>query len=497
MTPDDMELVRQYAGQQSESAFATLVSRHAGLVYSAAVRQVRDPQMAEEITQAVFIILARKAGSLTQKTILPGWLYRAACYTANSARKQEHRRQLREQKAYMQSMLEDTHADAAWEQMAPLLEEAMLRLGQTDRAALVLRFFEGRSLNEVGAALGASEDAAKKRVNRALEKLHRFFSKRGVSSTTAMIAGAISANSVQAAPVALTKSVIAVAITKGAAASGSTSTIIKGALKIMAWTKMKTTVAVSVGILLVAGTTTLTVKKISHHREKLVWDNITRSDLQQLESAPPVVSIRPTKLPLEVADVHETDGKILGVYQPFESLIARAYNVSPSCVLALTPLPSGDFDFIASVPQGQKEALQEMIKTKFGLTGRRETRETDVLVLRVKYAGASGLKLNSTGAPNSTSDWGVGSLRRVNGPINFLIYDLEHYLQISIIDQTGLAGRFDVDLKWEDELEWDNAGHSHFNNPDGLKQAVLNQLGLELVPSREPVEMLVVEKAKN
>ena len=258
MTTDDMELVRQYAAGQSESAFATLVSRHAGLVYSAALRSVRDPQLAEEITQAVFIILARKAGSLNEHTILSGWLYRAAGYTARSARKSEQRRQQREQEAYMQSTIE-AETEAVWQQMSSLLEEAMLRLGQADRDALVLRFFEGRSLDEVGQALGASEDAAKKRVNRALEKLRKFFRRRGVSSTTEIIAGAISANSVQAAPVALAKSVTAAAITKGAADSGSTLTLIKGALKLMAWTKMKTAIVVGACILLTAGTATTIV----------------------------------------------------------------------------------------------------------------------------------------------------------------------------------------------------------------------------------------------
>jgi RNA polymerase sigma factor (sigma-70 family) len=254
MTTDDMELVRQYAAHQSESAFAALVSRHANLVYSVALRRVGDPQLAEEVTQAVFIILARKAGSLGGKTILPGWLYRAACYTSNGARKQEHRRRRREQEAYMESTLQAAGTDAAWKQMSPLLEEAMLRLGQADRDALVLRFFEGRSLNEVGAALGASEDAAKKRVSRALEKLHRFFTKRGISSTTAMIAGEISANSVQAAPVSLANSVTAVALAKGAMASTSTLTLIKGALKLMAWTKTKIAAVTAVVVILAAGT---------------------------------------------------------------------------------------------------------------------------------------------------------------------------------------------------------------------------------------------------
>src|SRR5471030_2757818 len=153
--------------------------------------------------------------------------------------------------------------EETWNQIAPLLDGAMEHLGQKDHDALVLRFFENKTFAEVGATLGASEDAAKMRVNRALEKLRKFFTKRGVSSTTAIIAGTISANSVQAAPVALAKSVTAVAIAKGAAASGSILTLIKGALKIMAWTKAKTAIIAGASVLLAAGTITVTVHEIS------------------------------------------------------------------------------------------------------------------------------------------------------------------------------------------------------------------------------------------
>jgi hypothetical protein len=133
-----------------------------------------------------------------------------------------------------------------WNQIAPLLDGALEKLGQKDHDAVVLRFFEGRNFKEVGAALGASEDAAKMRVNRALEKLRRFFTKRGVSSTTAILAGAISANSVQAAPVVLAKSVTALAIAKGAAASGSALALAKATLIAMKTKTLIATVATSV-----------------------------------------------------------------------------------------------------------------------------------------------------------------------------------------------------------------------------------------------------------
>src|ERR1019366_3337375 len=193
-------LLQAYARQNSEAAFAALVTRHVNLVYSVALRSVRDPHLAEEITQAVFIILARKADSLCDKTILPGWLCRTARYAGANALTIQRRRQHREQEAHMQSILNEAANEPAetWNQIAPLLDGAMGQLGQKDHDALVLRFFEGRNFAEVGAALGASETAAKMRVNRALEKLRKFFTKRGVSSTTAIIAGTISANSVQA-----------------------------------------------------------------------------------------------------------------------------------------------------------------------------------------------------------------------------------------------------------------------------------------------------------
>ena len=216
--------------------------RHAGI-----------PAQAEEITQAVFIILARKAGGIHPDAVLEAWLYETTRLTALSYLRAEHRRQFREQEAYMESTLQEPATDPVWPQIEPLLDEAMMRLGAKDREALVLRYFKEQSLRETAAGLRISEAAAQKRVDRALEKMRTFFTRRGVSSTTAIIAGAIAANSIQAAPAALANTVAAMAAAKGAAASASTLTLIKGALKIMAWTKMKTAAVAGVAVLLTAG----------------------------------------------------------------------------------------------------------------------------------------------------------------------------------------------------------------------------------------------------
>jgi RNA polymerase sigma factor (sigma-70 family) len=260
----DMDLVRQYADRNSDTAFAALVSRHVNLVYSAALRKTGNPAAAEEITQAVFVILAKKAGRISNKTNLAGWLYQTARLAASSLLKSEARRVRREQEAYMQTELGAATPDETWTQLAPLLEDAMGELDEKERGAVVLRFFGSKSFAEMAQVAGISENAAQKRVTRALEKMHRYFSRHGVSSTTALIAASISANAVHAAPAMLAKSVTAVAATKGAAASTSTLTLINGALKIMAWTKAKTAIVVGVALIFSAAVVTPTVAHYYH-----------------------------------------------------------------------------------------------------------------------------------------------------------------------------------------------------------------------------------------
>ena len=250
---DDSALLRRYADDNSDEAFAALVARHINLVYSVALRQVGNPHAAQEITQAVFVILARKAAQLRHDKALSSWLFQTTRLAANNFIRSETRRQRREGEAYMQSVLDETGTEV-WSRIAPLLDSAVAGLREKDRQAILLRFYEGRNLRDIGLTLGASEDAAEKRVNRALEKLRKLFTKRGIDSTTAAITEQISAHSVQAAPVALVKSVTAVALGKTAAASASTLTLVKGTSKIMAWTKMKTAIAIGVGVLFATGT---------------------------------------------------------------------------------------------------------------------------------------------------------------------------------------------------------------------------------------------------
>ncbi len=266
MHADDMDLVREFAASGSEAAFATLVRRHVNLVYSAALRRLGNAPEAEEVTQNVFVILARKARGLRRGTVLSGWLYQTAQLTAANFQRAAIRRQHREQEAFMQ-FSESSEPDASWHRLSPLLEEAMARLGQKERDAIVLRFFENRTVREVAAALGLREDAAQKRVNRATDKLRDYFVRRGIQVSTAALLTSLGTHAVQAAPAELATKIVATAALKGAVGSGSTLTLIKGALKVMAWSKAKTAIVVGVAAILAAGTTTTLVVRHQHQSD--------------------------------------------------------------------------------------------------------------------------------------------------------------------------------------------------------------------------------------
>jgi RNA polymerase sigma factor (sigma-70 family) len=231
---NDLDLLGEFIRDQSEDAFTALVQRHVGLVYCAALRQVRSPQLAEEVAQSVFTDLARTATRLKPDTIVTAWLYEVTRRTAINVVRGEARRQLREQIALEMTTMNATAQD--WTQIEPLLDEAMHALEDTDRTAVLLRFFENKSLREVGETLGTTDDTARKRVNRAIEHLHEFFAKRGVTVGASGLVVVISANAVQAAPIGL-----AVSISTAAVLAAGTTITTAIATKALAMTTLQKT----------------------------------------------------------------------------------------------------------------------------------------------------------------------------------------------------------------------------------------------------------------
>jgi RNA polymerase sigma factor (sigma-70 family) len=250
---EDLQLLREYAEQRSERAFTELVHGHIDFVYSTALRIVNEPQLVEDVTQLVFIKLAEKAASLRTGTILTGWLYRTTQFTAETALRSEWRRRKREKLA-MEIIETHDSSDSVWKDVAPLLEAAITRLRQADQDAVLLRFFAGKSLREVGQALGISDDAAQKRVDRALEKMRAYLAKQGVAVSASTLAPAIAAHAVQTAPVGLASTLIPASLAGSIGTTIGTTTF--GALKTMALANIKSTAAglIASAILLITGT---------------------------------------------------------------------------------------------------------------------------------------------------------------------------------------------------------------------------------------------------
>ena len=247
---NDWELLQAYCRNGSESAFETLVKRHVDFVYCSALRQVRDPLLAEDVSQAVFLLLVRKARSFRSGTVLVSWLFRTTQFVAARALRTEHRRQRRElEAANMNPQSTAPECKPDWERVTPVLDEALATLPGKDRDAVLLRFISRKPFSEVGAGIGVSEDAAKKRVNRALARLRQFFARRGTTLSAAAIVAILGERVVQAAPAELaTKITAALGAGASAAASTSAAALLKTALRDLFWAKVKWGTVISVGV---------------------------------------------------------------------------------------------------------------------------------------------------------------------------------------------------------------------------------------------------------
>ena len=245
----DWELLQAYAKNRSETAFAELVRLHVNWVHSVALRHVGDPQLAEDVVQSVFVLLARKARDLRPGTVLGGWLFRTTCHVAAHARRAELRRISRETTAF--SMSNDIHspdnAEILWQQLAPHLDLAVSALSESDRSAILLRFYEKAPMRTVGERLGISEEAAKKRVSRAVERMRDFLAARGVKIGAVVLAGLLAENTVLAAPPAMAAAAAKIAV---AAGSASTSVMLpplaRETLRAWHWAKARLAAGVAV-----------------------------------------------------------------------------------------------------------------------------------------------------------------------------------------------------------------------------------------------------------
>ena len=222
-----IKLLRDYAESGDEAAFRELVGRYIDLVYSTAVRRVGgDADLARDVAQVVFTDLAHKAKSLRDVELLGGWLHRHTGFVASTIVRGERRRQAREQETAAMNALQDS-PDSLWQQMAPLLDETIDGLEAPDRQAIMLRFFERRDFRSVGAALGISDDAAQKRVTRAVEKLRELLASRGVTLTLALLSSFMAGRAVSAAPAGLALEVAKAALAGAASATGITLALAK------------------------------------------------------------------------------------------------------------------------------------------------------------------------------------------------------------------------------------------------------------------------------
>ena len=259
----DQQLLREYTVCRSEAAFAELVRRHVDFVYSAALRMVRDAHLAEDVTQSVFVALAQNARQLTNRAVLSGWLHRTTQNLAANAVRSDVRRRAREQEAAAMNELQEP--DAVWEQVAPHLDDALGELSEADRDALLLRYFEDKSAHEIALTLGVSDDAAQKRVSRAVERLREFFAKRGVTAGASGLVVLISANAVQAAPFGLSASISTSAALSGAAVH-QTATI--GLTKTLAMTTIQKTL-IAATLAAAVGTGIYEARRASHWESEM------------------------------------------------------------------------------------------------------------------------------------------------------------------------------------------------------------------------------------
>jgi RNA polymerase sigma factor (sigma-70 family) len=259
---DDWQLLKDYAAKNSEEAFRALVERYAGMVYHAALRQTSDPHSAEEAAQVVFIALAQKAAGIPRQATLYGWLFRATRFAVlNQARQKASRTRHEQEARIMQPTIESNEPDSVWERIAPHLNDALDKLSAADRELVMIRFFGNKSYKDLAETLGVSEETARKRLSRAIERLRAIFARRGMVVSSVALAAAFAACGMQAAPCELAATWAKMALAKAAAGTAVTSG--GGVLALLASAKSANFLATVTGLAVLAAAVVVISKSIS------------------------------------------------------------------------------------------------------------------------------------------------------------------------------------------------------------------------------------------
>jgi uncharacterized protein (TIGR03435 family) len=511
----DRELIEAFVREESENAFRCLVERHARWMFAAAYRQLRDRQLAEDATQAAFIILLQKAHAMPSNTKISTWLFSVLQFTVKNLRRSRRRRRFHEFRSAARGLEPVSNPAAVSNEVTARLDAAVAALRSSDRTTILLRFYQNLSFDQIARSLGISEAAARKRTHRAIQVLRR---KLGADANAASIAlGA--ACGLDHAPTALIHTITtgALAARAGAAISAPILTATKGTAIFMATTKVKILAVIFIiCFLAVPGTIVAihyapspfaespgpdsaaadeapvpTVKQSEMQRSAEPWEieNISSDMVGRL---PPEVKILPTKFPHASISrlVGFTPGsdRYVGIRVSAVNILAVAYKWDQQRIIFLNGEPPDRYDFVAAMPKSALEALQVELKSKLGLIAHPESRTVDVLLLKVKNSNPRGLKPPTGGEDfYFETDNGDAGIHWDNESLSRVPEILEGYCKMPIVDQTGLTQHFSVDVKWKELGDGDP-------NHDAMKGALLNELGLELVPSRASIQMLLVEK---
>lgn len=330
---EDFVLLSRYARERSQAAFGELVRRYLNLVYNCALWRVGgDAHLAKDVAQQVFVALARRADSFGSGTVLPAWLYSCTRHAAAQVVRTERRRRMREDQAQlMNATAADTNPEPDWEKLRPVLQDTMDELGERDREAVVLRFFEGRSFSEVGAHLRLTENAARMRVERALDKLHGLLARRGIQSTSAAVALALGGHVMAAAPAGL-------AATVTTAALAGSSVIASGGALVAFMSTMKLQLA---AVAVVGFTGGAAYVAESRHQDAL------REELAALRSTPGSVAMlqdeqqRLRAQAAEVEDLRRDDAALSALRDEIAGLqSARTDRERAAAAASVTRLPA-------------------------------------------------------------------------------------------------------------------------------------------------------------